>query len=205
MSTLATTDDREVVRPLRVIEAELKELFRQAAEAAEEAKLPYYKKIGPLLSEAKESHFQRNSMGFLAWTKEKFGISQTTTYTCLRYEARDRSKSFESQEDFLRTPKNKGGAGWSRPAPGSRMSREWTGPVDEVAQRARKEALRIAQEDVLSRAQEREAYKKLAVRLIDIGYKVLAKELHPDKMDGDKTAFQRLARIRDNLKHSLGV
>lgn len=47
--------------------------------------------------------------------------------------------------------------------------------------------------------QEREAQRTLALRLIDIGYKVLAKELHPDA-GGSKDAMARLHIVRDRLK-----
>jgi hypothetical protein len=51
--------------------------------------------------------------------------------------------------------------------------------------------------------QERDAERKLLHRTVDIGYKVLAKELHPDKLSGDKTAMTRLNRVRDKAKHSI--
>jgi len=77
-----------------------------------------------------------------------------------------------------------------------------TAPVDGIAERARKEAFRLAQEEALTYAQERDAQRKLAHRLIDIGYEVLAKE-NPDKMRGDREAIQRLNKVRDKLKHSI--
>ena len=66
------------------------------------------------------------------------------------------------------------------------------------AERARREAERLREEN-LTRQEEREADRQLALRLIDIGYKVLAKELHPDK-GGSRDAMQRLGRVRDRLK-----
>lgn len=39
----------------------------------------------------------------------------------------------------------------------------------------------------------------LGLRLIDIGYKTLAKELHPD-MGGSQDAMARLNRVRERLK-----
>jgi hypothetical protein len=197
---MVATDDREVVRPLRVIEAELQQLFREADEAAEEARQPFYDKASPLLLEALTGHFKGNRSQFYNWATTKFGKSQLTIRTCVARAGAPPNKPLKSLHETKYAEPKQGGLGWTRP-----ISREWAAPVDEVAQRARKEALRIAQEDVLTRAQERDAEKKLSNRLIDIGYKVLAKELHPDKMGGDKTAFQRLGRVRDKLKHSLGV
>ena len=192
---------KEVVRPLRTIESEIKELIREADTAAEEAQQPFYKKIGPLLAEAREGYFAGDSAGFYDWATRKFGKSQTQIRTYAAYGARNQGKSFKHLEHFVRTPKEHGGMGHTpRIAP---MRRDWTAPVDAVADRARKEAIRLAQEDALTRAQERDAERKLAHRLIDIGFKVLAKELHPDKLRGDRDAMARLNRVRDKLKHSI--
>jgi hypothetical protein len=189
---------QEVVRPLRVLEGLLKEKFQQAEQAAEDARKPYYEEIAPLLVEAKECHFVGNTTGFFAWATKKFGISQTTTRRYIAFLSASSAKSFKNLQDYRETPKRQGGSGET-----SYVRREWTAPVDAVAERARREAFRLAQDEALTRTQEREAEKKLGHRLIDIGYKVLAKELHPDKMHGDKTAFQRLNRVRDQLKNSI--
>lgn len=89
--------------------------------------------------------------------------------------------------------------GWNRP-PVSR--REYTRAIDDIAQRARDEARRLAAEDNLTRMQERDAESKLGLRLISIGYRVLAKELHPDK-GGSKEAMHRLGRVRDRLRSNV--
>jgi hypothetical protein len=51
--------------------------------------------------------------------------------------------------------------------------------------------------------QERNAQRALAKRLTDIGYKALAKELHPDKVGGSHDAMARLNRIRGKLRNSI--
>jgi hypothetical protein len=51
--------------------------------------------------------------------------------------------------------------------------------------------------------QERAAERKVAHELISIGYRVLAKELHPDTPHGDRDAMIRLNRVCDKLKHSI--
>ena len=42
--------------------------------------------------------------------------------------------------------------------------------------------------------------RQLAIRVIDVGYKTLARELHPDKGGSDDT-MARLNAVRDHLKH----
>jgi hypothetical protein len=73
--------------------------------------------------------------------------------------------------------------------------------VDAVAERARHEQERVARlyQEEMARKQEREAQRDLALRIIDIGYKALAKELHPDK-GGSRDMMSRLNRARDHLK-----
>jgi len=75
--------------------------------------------------------------------------------------------------------------------------RDWHEPVKESIERAKREAERIREAE-LSRQQERDAERKLALRLIDIGFKILVKELHPDK-GGSRDAMSRLNRVRDRL------
>jgi hypothetical protein len=199
---MSATAEANLMRPLRVLEGLIKEQFDAADQAAQHATEPFYRKVAPLLAEAKESHFQGDAVGFYDWAQKKFGKSRSTISTWTAYGIKDHSKSFKHITDFARTPKAKGGLGqesWAIPI----VRREWAAPAAEIAERARREAFRLAQEDSLSRAEEREAERKLANRLVDIGYKVLAKELHPDKMHGDKEAMQRLVRVRDKLKHCI--
>jgi hypothetical protein len=196
MST--ATESTSIVRPLRVIAAEIRVHIEAGDRAAKEAAEPHYRMAAPLLVEAKEGHFAEDEAGFFKWVQKEFGKSIRQTTRWIVWARADAGKSFKTLHQFEHTPKSQGGLGSER-----RLGRSWTKPVDEIAERARREAFRLAQEEALSRAQEREAERKLAARLVDIGYRVLAKELHPDKMHGDKTAFQRLGRVRHKLKHCI--
>jgi hypothetical protein len=55
----------------------------------------------------------------------------------------------------------------------------------------------------LSWMEEHEAQHNLGRRLVDIGFKELASELHPDKVGGSHDAMARLNRVRDQLKQSI--
>jgi hypothetical protein len=164
----------------------------------EAVSLPHKEAVGALLIEARDGHFDGQSTSLFKWSEKNFGISRDQTMTYMAYTGSGGSKSFKSLREAKYTPKERGGQGHVRP-----LSREWTAPVDAVAERARREAFRLVQDEELTRAQERDAERQLASRLIDIGYKVLAKELHPDKLGGDRDAMARLNRVRDKLKHSL--
>jgi malate synthase len=57
---------------------------------------------------------------------------------------------------------------------------------------------RAFEEQHLARGEERAAQRELGTRLIDVGYRVLAKELHPDK-GGSPDAMVRLSEVRKRL------
>ena len=196
--TAAMTVERtkQIMRPLRELVSLIKEDLQNGDEAAESAGMPYYKAAGEKMIEAKP----QVKGGFHIWLKKTFHRSSSQ---CQRYMGLARATSgkqkipggaFESLSDFRRRH-----LGEHKPTSGV-VHRVWRQDVDDIAERARREMARI-QEDDLTRKEEREAETKLALRLIDIGYKVLAKELHPDS-GGSRDAMQRLVRVRDRLKAS---
>lgn len=194
MNGLQAVKGREVARPLRILASLIKKDFKEA----EEASKPFNEAAGEKLIEARDGHFEGDTTGFYRWSEDEFGKSRETIRLCMVWAGLGGSKSFKSKKEVRYTPKEHGGLGHIRP-----VSREWAAPVDAVAERARREAFRLVQEDALTRAQERDAERALAHRLIDIGYKVLAKELHPDKVGGSRDAMKRLNHVRDKLKHSI--
>jgi len=195
MAAIVEVESGEIARPLKV----LVPLIKQDFEEAEEAGMAYYKAAGEKLTEAREGHFEGDIKHFYEWAEKNFGKKRDQIRTYMALVSTVSRKPFRTLDDFHKS-RGKPVKGY---ADTPRLHREWTAPVDAVAERARRESMRLAQEDALTRAQEREAERKLAHRLIDIGYKVLAKELHPDKMHGDRDAMARLNRIRDKLKHSI--
>jgi hypothetical protein len=81
-----------------------------------------------------------------------------------------------------------GGAGWKEPV------REILGKID----------LEALKQDALEKLQERALQRKLALSLVDIGYKALATKLHPDK-GGSAEAMARLNRVRKLLQDAVTV
>lgn len=77
---------------------------------------------------------------------------------------------------------------------------DWQPDVKQIITRVDTETLNLKR-DELKRAEERDAQRQLALQLIDIGYKVLARTLHPDK-GGSREAMARLNAVRDRLKQS---
>jgi hypothetical protein len=101
------------------------------------------------------------------------------------------NQGFDSIKDFRRRE-----LGHDLPTTGGGVRQPaWQEPVKESIERAKREAARIEAEN-LSRTREREERVKLVLRMLEIGYKVLSKEFHPDKMGGSQAAQTRLNDAR---------
>jgi hypothetical protein len=196
MPQIATTDDHAIARSLKV----LAPLIKQDIAEADSAGRPHYEAAAAKLIEARDGHFEDNLAGFYRWAVDEFQKSQGTIRSWIVFGAKNNGR-FKTKEHHARAPKHKGGLG-NKPRI-KPLRREWGLPVDELAQRALDDAMRLAREASLSRKQEADADRKLANRLIDIGFKVLVVELHPDK-GGSHEAMMRLNRIRAQLKNCVG-
>jgi hypothetical protein len=75
----------------------------------------------------------------------------------------------------------------------------WHEPVRQITNRVNVEALASEER---ARKQEQQLIRQLGNQLIDIGYKVLATKLHPDK-GGSTEAMGRLNRVRELLRRTL--
>lgn len=194
MSTAITHEARkEIVRPLRILVPLIKEDLRHGQEAAQNAGLPYYRAAGEKMLEAKE---QLKHGEFKPWIVRNFKISYSHAHKYMQFaEAtagqKSFAKDFSSLSDFVRKT--------SSPTynyPQTVRPQSWHDPVKKIINRVDIETLRDSE---LKRADEREAERRLALQLIDIGYKTLATKLHPDK-GGSRDAMARLNRVRDRLK-----
>lgn len=190
-----------VTRSLSVIAGLIKKELRAAEEAADAARQPYFEVVGDLLAEARPQF--DTAAEFLSWTWREFRFKQTQSYNYLSLGKKretyiTRAKEPPSYESLRHYQRATGRS--TEPTSGrSYRAPEWKEPVDNLAERARREQERL-QEEEMTRRQEREAERALALKLIDIGFKVLAKELHPDK-GGSREAMARLSRVRDRLRN----
>ena len=188
MTALAKQDSREVARPLRTLER----LIKDDIEAGEKAGMDYYRSAGEKLNEAQDGHFDGNTSGFWRWAEKSFGKSKATIRVWMALGAHKASKRFKTLEEVEQKV-------FGYPRGGVRPRRDYVPVIDEVVEKARGDARRLAAQDELTRAQERDAEAKLGMRLIDIGFRVLAQELHPDK-GGSRETMARLNRVRDRLR-----
>lgn len=189
--------DTVVARPLRVLVPLIQEDIKHGREAAERAGMPYYRAAGEKLIEAKA---QLKPSEFIPWVTRNLSIGQDTarTYMKLAEVVGDQTPSalgFSSLGDFIRkTGPNPNYNTFASKKPA------WQEDVRQVIERVDTETLNLKREE-LKRGDEREAQRELAIQLIDIGYKVLARTLHPDK-GGSRDAMARLNAVRDRLKQN---
>jgi hypothetical protein len=193
MSEVAMQEDRQVARPLKVLVPLIKEDLKRAQSAG----MPYYQAAGEKMLEAQASGEMGHSE-LVGWIKRNFGIGRAQALLYMSYAKTTSDASgpaFSSLEDFKRKHLGHKGS-----VPGSRRDADWQEPIKESIEKAKQQAARLRDES-LSRQQERDAERKLALQLIDIGFRALASKLHPDK-GGSRDAMARLNRVRSRLKQS---
>jgi hypothetical protein len=186
MVNVAVRPEGRVARPLNILVT----LIREDLKRAEDAGLPYKQAAGEKLREAK-AQLKRGEWG--PWLQRNFELSQTTAQRYMNFAGDPNSSNggFSSLNDYHRQT---GSSSYRSVV----SKQDWHEGVKESIERAKREADRVREEN-LTRQQEREADQKLALRLIEIGFKILAKELHPDR-GGSREAMIRLNRVRDHLK-----
>lgn len=194
MTDVTTAQTTAVARPLKVLIPLIQHDLEQGNEAAKTAGMEYYRAAGEKLIEAKSVMKQGE---FTPWIKRHFTISAQTARKYMEYAhatsgaQKEGSPAFSSLNDFHRKTGNKAYRSVT-------TKRPWHEPVGKAMRDvdAEMENLNRARQ---AEEKERATERKLALQLIDIGYKVLATKLHPDR-GGSRDAMARLNRVRDNLR-----
>jgi len=190
MAQLAKKETEVIGRPLRVLVPLIEADLKRGRDAAEQAALPYYEAAGDKMLEAKP---QLRHGEFQDWIKRNFKLSYRQAARYMDYANRTTKSAarvtFTSLRDFERSENENVGTGKTT----------WHEPVKAVIDRVDTETLNLKRAELM-RDEERAAERKLALQLIDIGYKVLARELHPDK-GGSRVAMARLNAVRARLKN----
>lgn len=184
-TTLEKTRQKKLARPLKVLVPLIKDDLRHADEAAQLAGMPYYIAAGEKLLEAKS---QVSALEWTDWLSKNFHL---TARSAQRYMAAARKNDAGVAFETL---SHAGGDHRTHHMP------SFTAPVQDVLKNLRTESLNLRAHD-MSERKEQKLERELALQLIDIGYKVLATKLHPDK-GGSADAMKRLNRVRARLKEA---
>jgi DUF3102 family protein len=195
MTTLAKRTESKPARPLGVliplIREDIKQMNGAAEEAVEIATLPFKIAIGEKLIEAKNSPEMRHG-DWKPWLERNFHLSYRSAIIYMQMAGVDKAKvnrdSHLSQSDFIRKH--------ITPSHGRSATPEW---LPEMKNRVERINVDRLTKPVADEETEDKLERKLALDLIDIGYKVLSVKLHPDK-GGSKDAMTRLNNVRENLK-----
>jgi hypothetical protein len=197
--TQAMTDTPTTpARSLKVLATLIQQDLQAGRDASERAGMPYYQAAGEKMLEAKA---QIEHGKFRDWITRNFKITYTHAHRYMQLAKatvgnKSLASDFSSLSDFIR--KETGDTNYNKPH--TVRPTQWHEPVKEIVSRVDTDRLNIKREE-LKRADEREAQRELALQLINIGYRVLATKLHPDKnKDGSKEAMWRLNAVRDRLK-----
>jgi len=158
-------------------------LIKEELEEGEKAGLEHYRRAGEMLIEAKE---QVNRGEWDVWLKRNFALSATTARKYMRLvlvTQKEPRRSFSTLSAAVDPP---------RP----HHQPVWHEPVRNALSSVNIENLKRQQQE---RDKENKLVAQLKGQIIDIGYKVLATKLHPDK-GGSAAAMSRLNRAKTELK-----
>jgi len=189
-----STEEQRIARPLAVLVPLIKDDLQHAREAG----MDYYRAAGEKLLEAKS---QMKHGEFKSWIDRNFTVryNQAAEYMALAAHLSSQ-KSVATDFSTLSALQREVGRRAADYNTFASRKPDWQPEVKEIVERLATQTLN-RKRDELDRQQERDAQQALALQLIDIGYKVLARELHPDK-GGSRDAMARLNAVRDRLKQS---
>ena len=189
MTDVTQAQTTAVARPLKVLVPLIKKDLEEIHEAEQQAGMEHKRHCGELMIEAKA---QLSRGEFMPWIKRNFpNISHryATEWMNLAHVTETGTPIPISIREVVEKTRNN--PNYGKPASWQQPVREALGNVDMKLMNLRKAEM--------ARQEERALERKLALQLIDIGYKALATKLHPDK-GGSRDAMARLNTVRNRLR-----
>ena len=192
-AALENVKEVRLARPLKI----LVPLIKEDLEAAREAGVEHYTAAGEKLWEA---NAQVGRGQWSKWLRQNFNLSQDTAYSYMQLANYVRIELVKNEarapNQQVPLPKTLSEVTDSRHR-GHRP--RWHQPVQQAVNALNVEQLK---KDRQAKEQEEKLQRQLGLKLIDIGYKVLASKLHPDR-GGSAIAMARLNTVRGILKGAL--
>jgi hypothetical protein len=181
MEAIARRQSTAVGPPLKTLEVKIKKEIK----LGDKAGYVHYRRAGEWLLEA-EPRFE-DYAEFIAWGESKFERSQSQLHVYMEYARLRPGRIKSTQRETM---------GW----PKSVHAPQW---VDAARPSVNRVNVRLMSQDRKTLEAETKLQRLLAHQLIDIGFKVLATKLHPDKPGGSKEAMARLNQVRQILRGAL--
>lgn len=188
MNTIERVESRKIARPLKTLIPMIQSELQQGNDAGHE----HYRRVGQMLIEAQD---QVTPGGWTTWLTKNFDLSRSTAGVYMRwareYDALGRGST---QPRYQSMNEMRGGTERAREERQSKQHQNFRRVLRDVTR----------DQEVFTQERQRvdeeiQICRKLAIKMIDLGFHALAKTLHPDR-GGEKEAMTRLNRIRDELK-----
>ena len=175
-------NETKLARPLKV----LVPLIRQDIRGGEKAGVPYFIAAGEKLLEAKPqvAHGEWD-----VWVRKNFNRTRQTVAAWMRLAKAKRKASFPFEQPRTLS-------GFTQPMRTSHRAK-WHAPIVEAMKRAHPH---LVERKPVALETEASMKRRLAYELINIGYRVLATKLHPDKGNKSSDGMLRLNEVRATLK-----
>jgi hypothetical protein len=196
MSTLTVQPEEkaELLRPLSTLIVVVKTGLQQGIEG--------YRLAGEALWEAK-AQVARGKWG--KWLRQNFSLSMRSAQNYMSLASNLQIKAAQNEINAARAahsqvaqPKTLSAA--LEPNRQLHHRPAWHEPIREAL--PNRQIIERLKQERQDKEQEDKLQRQLAFKLIDIGYKVLATKLHPDK-GGSREAMARLNKVRDILRGAI--
>lgn len=186
-SDLMRSQSGAIARPLAV----LAPLIRADLDSGDKAGLEHYRAAGEKLHEARQLYDEAGP--FWEWAQGEFGRKKVQLRNYMSLANIDTTSAPSTRN-------GKPGNSLRSVVPQGNSKVSWQVPVQRVISTINFAALSRERKD---REQEAALQRQLAMKLIQIGYRVLSQKLHPDKSGGSKQAMQRLNEVKRRLTEAI--
>jgi hypothetical protein len=186
-------DDKRVGQTLRAIVPQIKIKLKKMEKIAELATTSIRREIGRDLITAR-TLCDKTKVSFTKWLDNNFAMHQATAFRYISLAESPRSREYTSITEHLRAEN-----------PNYALPRQRVDDID--FEPAGKKILSgistgIFVERTLTESKEKALKKKMALELVDAGYRAISIKAHSDKGGSDEV-MRRLTEVRDTLKDAI--
>jgi hypothetical protein len=183
-------ETQAVARPLKVLVPLIKQDIEAMEQTVDKIVSPYYLSIGEKLLEANKHTSYGN---WEIWLKESFKISRQTAFNYMDYaqQANVKPVLHLSYANYLKARKQE-----------AKLKQKTEQAQAQPSPAAWAEAWKRKGEQEVAKRQVRENQRELFKKVFNLGYKEMAKKLHPDK-GGTNEGMHQLQEVKQLLARVL--
>jgi hypothetical protein len=183
-------ETQSIARPLKVLVPLIKQDIEAMEQTVDKIVSPYYLSLGEKLLEANK---QTSYGNWEIWIKENFNLSRQTAFNYMDYAQKANVKPVLhlSYADYLKARKEQ-----------TKLKQKTEQAQAQRSPAAWAEAWTRKSEQIVADRQERENQRELFKKVFNLGYKEMAKKLHPDK-GGTNEGMHQLQEVKQLLARFL--